>query len=105
MYGSAALLRLGSATARLLAAISLGVIFRSVLRFLLPAATLWRANSLYAMIFAIGALFLIRLLLTQTAGADVFRRRILVLGAGPRAARLAALAAEPGSGQIGRAHV
>jgi len=98
MYGTAALRWLGFATARLLAAISLGVIFLSVLRFLLPAATLWRANSFYAMLFAIGALFLIRLLLTQTAGADAFRRRILVLGAGPRAARLAALAAEPGSG-------
>src|SRR3546814_548981 len=106
MYGTAALRWLGFATARLLAAISLGVIFLSVLRFLLPAATLWRANSFYAMLFAIGALFLIRLLLTQTAGADAFRRRILVLGAGPRAARLAALAAEPGSGlAIGRAHV
>src|SRR3546814_17661665 len=80
MYGTAALRWLGFATARLLAAISLGVIFLSVLRFLLPAAPLWRANSLYALIFAIGALFLIRLLLPQTAGADVFRRRILELG-------------------------
>src|SRR3546814_10779651 len=44
MYGTAALRWLGFATARLLAAISLGVIFLSVLRFLLPAATLWRAN-------------------------------------------------------------
>src|SRR3546814_12250553 len=80
------------ATARLLAAISLGVIFLSVLGFLLPTATLWRANSLYAMIFAIGVLFVIRLILTQSAGAEAFRRRILVLGAGPRAARIPALA-------------
>ena len=98
MYGSEGLRSMRFATARLLAAISLGVIFLSVLGFLLPTATLWRANSLYAMGIAIAALFLIRLALTQSAGADAFRRRILVLGAGPRAARLAALAETPGSG-------
>ncbi|MGV3729503.1 MAG: TIGR03013 family XrtA/PEP-CTERM system glycosyltransferase [Sphingopyxis sp.] len=98
MYGAEGLRSMRFATARLLAAISLGVIFLSVLGFLLPTATLWRANSLYAMGIAIAALFLIRLVLTQSAGADAFRRRILVLGAGPRAARLAALADAPGSG-------
>ncbi|MFZ5727193.1 MAG: TIGR03013 family XrtA/PEP-CTERM system glycosyltransferase [Pseudomonadota bacterium] len=98
MYGNEGLRSMRFATARLLAAISLGVIFLAVLGFLLPTATLWRANSLYAMGIAIGALFLIRLALTQSAGADAFRRRILVLGAGPRAARLAALAEAPGSG-------
>ncbi|QCB55192.1 TIGR03013 family PEP-CTERM/XrtA system glycosyltransferase [Sphingopyxis sp. PAMC25046] len=98
MYGNEGLRSMRFATARLLAAISLGVIFLSVLGFLLPTATLWRANSLYAMVFAIGALFVIRLALTQSAGTEAFRRRILVLGAGPRAARLAALADAPGSG-------
>lgn len=98
MYGNEGLRSMRFATARLLAAISLGVIFLSVLGFLLPAVTLWRANSLYAMALAIAALFAIRLALTQSAGADAFRRRILVLGAGPRAARLAALAEAPGSG-------
>jgi sugar transferase (PEP-CTERM system associated) len=86
------------ATARLLAAVSLGVIFISVVGFLLPSATLWRVNSLYAMGLAIAALFVIRLALTQVAGAEAFRRRILVLGAGKRAARLRALADAPGSG-------
>ena len=98
MYGNEGLRSMRFATARLLAAISLGVIFLSVLGFLLPTATLWRANSLYAMLFAIAALFLIRLALTQSGGAEAFRRRILVLGAGPRAARLAVLAEQPGSG-------
>ncbi|MGH6652992.1 MAG: TIGR03013 family XrtA/PEP-CTERM system glycosyltransferase [Sphingopyxis sp.] len=98
MYGTEALRSMGFATARLLAAISLGVIFLSLTGFLLPTATLWRANSIYAMGFAISLLFLIRLAMTQTAGADQFRRRILVLGAGARAARLRALADEPGSG-------
>lgn len=98
MYGTEALRAMGFATARLLAAISLGVIFLSVLGFLLPTATLWRANSVYAMVFAIVLLLAIRLILTQSAGADAFRRRILVLGAGPRAARLKALSEEPGRG-------
>ncbi len=98
MYGSEALRSMKFATARLLAAVSLGVIFLSVVGFLLPTATLWRANSLYAMALAIAALLLIRLILTQSAGAEAFRRRILVLGAGPRAARLQALAEAPGSG-------
>ncbi len=98
MYGNEGLRSMRFATARLLAAISLGVIFLSVLGFLLPTATLWRANSLYAMALAIAALFVIRLALTQSAGTEAFRRRILVLGAGPRAARLAALADKPGSG-------
>ncbi len=98
MYGNEGLRSMRFATARLLAAISLGVIFLSVVGFLLPTATLWRANSLYAMALAISALFVIRLALTQSAGAEAFRRRILVLGAGARAARLAALADAPGSG-------
>ncbi|AMG74444.1 TIGR03013 family XrtA/PEP-CTERM system glycosyltransferase [Sphingopyxis granuli] len=98
MYGSEALRSMRFATARLLAAISLGVIFLSVVGFLLPTATLWRVNSLYAMALAIAALFLIRLGMTRVAGAETFKRRILVLGAGTRAARLQALADAPGSG-------
>src|SRR3546814_14851234 len=76
MYGNEGLRSMRFATARLLAAISLGVIFLSVLGFLLPTATLWRANSLYAMVFAIGVLFVIRLALTQSSGTEAFRRRI-----------------------------
>lgn len=98
MYGTEALRWLGFATARLIAAISLGVIFLSLLSFVVPGATLWRANSVYAMILAIIGIFLVRFAVTQLGGAEAFRRRILVLGAGPRAARLAALAARPGSG-------
>jgi sugar transferase (PEP-CTERM system associated) len=100
MYGTEALRSMKFATARLFAAISLGVIFLSVLGFIVPAATLWRVNSFYAMALAIVALLFIRLILTQTAGADAFRRRVLVLGAGPRAARLQALADAPGSGLV-----
>ncbi|MDZ3831028.1 MAG: TIGR03013 family XrtA/PEP-CTERM system glycosyltransferase [Sphingopyxis sp.] len=98
LYGNEALRSMRFATARLLAAVSLGVLFLSVVGFLLPTATLWRANSIYAMAIAIALLFLVRLALTQTAGTDAFRRRVLILGAGPRAARLAEMAERPGSG-------
>lgn len=98
MYGAEALRSMRFGTARLLTAVSLGVIFLSVLRFLLPTITLWRANSIYAMALAIAVLFIVRLIVTQSAGAQAFRRHILVLGAGQRAARLGALAEEPGSG-------
>ena len=100
MYGNEALRSMKFATARLLAAISLGVIFLAVVGFLLPTATLWRVNSLYAMAFAIASLSLIRLALTQSAGAEAFRRRVLVLGAGKRAMRLKKLAEAPGSGIV-----
>lgn len=98
VYGNEALRSLRFGMARLLAGISLGVIFLSLVRFLLPALSLWRANSIYAMGFAIIGLLLTRALLTQMAGTEKFRRRILVLGAGERAARIGALASEAGSG-------
>ncbi|MBA4748597.1 MAG: TIGR03013 family PEP-CTERM/XrtA system glycosyltransferase [Sphingopyxis sp.] len=97
-YGNEALRSMRFGVARLLAGVSLGVIFLSLVRFLLPALTLWRANSIYAMIVAIAALVLIRLLLVNLVGTDKFRRRILVLGAGRRAARIGEMAGKPGAG-------
>src|SRR5579862_4737024 len=49
VYGVDATQSIRFATARLLVAISLGVIFLSVMHFLTPDMTLWRSNSLYAM--------------------------------------------------------
>lgn len=97
-YGNEALRSMRFGVARLLAGVSLGVIFLSLVRFLLPSLTLWRANSIYAMVVAIAALVLIRLLLVNLVGTEKFRRRILVLGAGRRAARIGALAGKPGAG-------
>lgn len=97
-YGSEAVRSMRFGTARMLAGVSLGVMFLALVRFALPELTMWRANSVYAMGFAITALFLIRLLLMYMVGADKFRRRILVLGAGKRAARIGALAEAAGAG-------
>ncbi len=91
--------------ARLLTGVSLGVIFLSLLRFLLPEMTLWRANSLYAMGLVILLLVTSRALLMRLVGSDLFRRRILVLGAGPRARRIADLAQQPGRSFVIAGHV
>ncbi|MGN6279058.1 MAG: TIGR03013 family XrtA/PEP-CTERM system glycosyltransferase [Sphingomonas sp.] len=95
VYGADALRSLRVAGARLLIAISLGTIFLSLIFFLIPAVTFWRSNLLYAMGFSIVLLMGLRILLGKTLGSQVFKRRIVVLGAGPRAARLKTLAASP----------
>ena len=100
VYGASALQSLRFAAARLLVAVSLGVIFLSVLFFLLPTITFWRSNLLYSMGIAIGRLVALRIRLGKTLGGQVFKRRIVVLGAGARAVRLKALAATPGAGFV-----
>ena len=97
VYGADALQSLRFATARLLVAVSLGTIFLSLIFFLVPALTFWRSNLLYAMGIAAIALVGLRILLGKTLGSQAFKRRIVVLGAGPRAVRLKALAATPGA--------
>ncbi|MEO9601061.1 TIGR03013 family XrtA/PEP-CTERM system glycosyltransferase [Parasphingorhabdus sp.] len=99
-YGSEALQSLRFAVARTLVAISLGVIFLSLLAFAMPGVTLWRSNSLYAMVLAIVFLMIIRILLGTVIDIDVFKRRLLILGAGPRARRIAALEKRSDSGFI-----
>ncbi len=105
VYGIDALLSLRFAAARLLVAISLGVIFMSIMFFALPGITLWRSNSLYAMVFGYILLVFVRALFGKLLGSDGFKRRLLVLGAGPRAARIRSLAAEKGVGFIVVGHV
>jgi sugar transferase (PEP-CTERM system associated) len=85
-------------TARLVVAVSLGVLLLALVFFLMPSVGFWRSNLLYAMIFALVGLFAARLLAQRLLGLDSFKRRILILGAGPRAARIAELARKEGSG-------
>jgi len=76
------------AAARLLVAISLGVILISLLYFIAPGATLWRSNSVYSMVLAVVLLLAVRVLLGGFVSGDMFKRRILLLGAGRRAKRV-----------------
>ncbi|QJB68584.1 TIGR03013 family XrtA/PEP-CTERM system glycosyltransferase [Parasphingorhabdus halotolerans] len=100
VYGNESLQSLRFAAARILVAISLGVIFLSLMAFALPGITLWRSNSLYAMILAIFFLMTIRMMLGTMLDSAVFKRRLLILGSGQRAQRIADLAARPESGFI-----
>lgn len=104
-YGGEALQSMRFALARLLVAISLGVILISVMFFLMPELTLWRSNTVYSMAIAILLLFALRLLLGRLFGGDAFKRRVLVLGAGARARRISALSVRPGSSFVVVGHV
>ncbi|MBM6575493.1 TIGR03013 family PEP-CTERM/XrtA system glycosyltransferase [Microvirga sp. SRT01] len=96
-YGVGSFVSLRFAAARLAVAIGLGVLFLSLLYFLVPGLTLWRSNLLYAMVIAAVLLVGTRALLGGILGGETFKRRIVVLGAGARAARISALAAKPGA--------
>lgn len=98
VYGPYALRSLRFAGARLLVAISLGIIALAVIDFVLPGNTFWRSTLLYAMGFAILVLLADRLLLNSFIGSSAFRRRVMVLGAGDRAERLRELGERPESG-------
>jgi len=100
VYGAEALTSLRFATARLLVAISLGVIFLSVMHFATPDLTLWRSNSLYAMLLAFAFLLTLRVMLGSLLGGEAFKRRLVVLGAGKRADRIRQLEKRPGAGYI-----
>jgi sugar transferase (PEP-CTERM system associated) len=98
VYAIDALWSMRIAVARLVVSVSLGVLLLSLIFFVMPTITFWRSNLLYAMLFALGGLFGVRLLLGKTFDGDGFKRRVLILGAGPRAARVEQLARRNGAG-------
>ncbi len=100
LYGSEATRSMRYACARLLVAVSLGIIALSVIDFILPGSTFWRSTLIYAMVLAIILAILNRLIIGGFLGASAFRRRVMVLGAGLRAQRLKKLAERPDSGFV-----
>lgn len=100
LYGSEATRSMRYACARLLVAVSLGIIALSVIDFMLPGSTFWRSTLIYAMVLAIVLAILNRLIIGGFLGASAFRRRVMVLGAGLRAQRLKKLAERPESGFV-----
>ncbi len=100
VYGPKALRSLRFAGARLLVAISLGIIALAVIDFLLPMEMLWRSTLLYTMGLAIVVLVADRMLLNSFLGSSAFRRRVMVLGAGDRAQRLRELGDRPETGFV-----
>lgn len=100
VYGAEALRSMRFAAARLLVAISLGVIALAFFDFVIAAQNFWRSTLAYSMGIAIVLLVANRLLLGAFLGTSAFRRRVLVLGAGGRAQRLRELADRPESGFV-----
>jgi sugar transferase (PEP-CTERM system associated) len=100
VYGPKALLSLRYAGARLLVAISLGIIALAVIDFILPGMTSQRSLLFYVMGLAIIVLVADRVLLSSFLGSSAFRRRVMVLGAGDRAQRLRQLGDRPESGFV-----
>lgn len=98
VYGPYSLRSLRFASARLLVAISLGIIALATIDWVLPGETFWRSTLLYAMGLSIFVLLADRLLLNSFLGSSAFRRRVMVLGAGDRAQRLRELGDRPESG-------
>jgi sugar transferase (PEP-CTERM system associated) len=98
VYGADSLRSMRFATARLLVAVSLGIIALAVVDFLLGGQTFWRSTLAYAMVISIVLLVINRFAVSIVFGAAAFRRRVLVLGAGSRAERLSKLSERPESG-------
>ena len=100
VYGADALRSMRFATARLLVAVSLGIIAITFLDFLLGGHNFWRSTLAYAMAGSVCALVLNRFVVGGILGASAFRRRVLVLGAGLRADRLRKLSEKTESGFV-----
>ncbi len=97
VYSIEALQSVKYAAARMVVAISLSIIFLSLVHFALPGSTLWRSNSLYAILLAYFAMYVVRIIFSQLLDGEGFKRRVLVLGAGPRAKRIRDLANKQGA--------
>jgi sugar transferase (PEP-CTERM system associated) len=100
VYGADSLRSVRFASARLLVAISLGIIGLAVLNSVLGGHMFWRSTLFYAMLGSIAALIMNRLIVGGILGTAAFRRRVLVLGAGQRALRLRDLGDRPESGFV-----
>jgi len=100
VFGPDALRSMRFAGARLLVGVSLAVLLFAVIAFVLQGHTFWRSTLFYAMFLTIVLLMVNRLVVGGILGAAAFRRRVLVLGAGARAARIGRLAERPESGFV-----
>ncbi|HYN46157.1 MAG TPA: TIGR03013 family XrtA/PEP-CTERM system glycosyltransferase, partial [Allosphingosinicella sp.] len=98
VYGVEALQSVRFAIARLLVALMLGIILLSLVFFVFPPVSFWRSSLLYATWIGLLAMAAVRIGLKEVLGGERFKRRILVLGAGQRAAQVEALGKARGAG-------
>ena len=97
-YAIEALRSVRVAATRLVVALLLAVLVISVVAFLLPGDLFWRSILLYAVAFAFAGIILLRVLAGPLLGTATFVRRVVVMGAGARAARLHRLSGKPNAG-------
>jgi sugar transferase (PEP-CTERM system associated) len=100
VYGVQALQSVRFAIARLLVAFAFGIMLLSLVFFIFPPVTFWRSSLLYATWMSLFGLAIVRALLRDLIGGERFKRRIMVLGAGTRGARIEALARNRGAGFV-----
>ncbi|MBB3033036.1 TIGR03013 family XrtA/PEP-CTERM system glycosyltransferase [Alteriqipengyuania lutimaris] len=92
LYSPEALRSPRYAFARSLVALSVGGIALAVIDFILPTVGFWRSTLLYALGLAAFFIGMVRIALSHAFDRERFKRRVVVLGAGARAARLKAMA-------------
>ncbi len=100
LYSPEALRSPRYAFARSLVALSIAGIALAVIDFMLPTMGFWRSTLLYALGLAAVMIGVIRVGLSHAVDRERFKRRVVVLGAGTRAARLKLLAEQEDSGFV-----
>lgn len=80
---------------RLLTSYAIAFAAFTMLFYVVPGLQIWRSALLIALVVSFVGIMASRIALVRTANLARFRRRILVLGAGARAARIATLEARP----------
>ena len=91
LYQSKQRARIEGIMARLLVAVGIGAGILAVLFYLFPSLFLGRRVMLLAAVMSIPIIVLGRILFSKAAVEDVFKRRILVYGAGKRASSISNL--------------
>ena len=74
---------------RVAGALVLVMVAMAAIFYLLPSLHVWRGVLAYSMVLAFASCLLSRLLFTNTVELEQFKRRVLVLGSGQRAANIA----------------
>lgn len=105
VYSSEALLSVRFAAARIVTAVAISILALSLLYFIVPPVAFWRSSLLYACLFGVIALVSLRALLRPVFQGDGLKRRVLILGAGARAARVGRLAERSQSNFVIVGHV
>lgn len=88
---------MGDVLTRILVSFILGIPVLALLFYLIPDVVIWRSALAIAFVVAVIGLMCVRWCYLKIADMNALKRRVLVIGAGKRAAKLAELEASPRS--------